>query len=96
MASETLQNIRDSLEPGVQVRDLTARQAEVLAYILQCWMSGFLPTIREMCEQFDIRSPHGIVCHLNVLKAKGYLEESENAKSGLILADKAIELAIGK
>lgn len=94
MATKTIQSLRDSLERGVRVNDLTERQAVVLTYILQCWMSGFLPTVREICTELDIASTNGVAGHLHALRVKEYLLEGEDAKSGLMLSDKALELVL--
>lgn len=92
MATKVIQGIRDKLERGVRTNDLTPRQAEILSYVLQCWMSGFLPTIREIGAEHDISSPNGVSCHLHALRSKGYLEEVDGG--GLMLADKALELVL--
>lgn len=94
MATKTIQTLRDSLDGGVRPRDLTERQSEVLTYILQCWMSGFLPTVREIGSELGINSTNGVSGHLRALITKEYLMEAEDAKSGLMLADKALELVI--
>jgi hypothetical protein len=93
MADKNLQKIRDRLEAGVVPAELTATQAAVLTYVLQCWMSGFLPTYRELCSQFGWSSPNAAVSHTRALERKGYLE-SEDSKSGLILSDKSLTLAL--
>lgn len=93
MAAKTIQAIRDSLERGVAAADLAPQQAAVLCYVLQCWMSGFIPTYRGICDEFGYKSPNAALTHLRALQRKGYVEELEE-KSSLMLSDKAIELAI--
>ena len=53
---------------------LTVRQEEILRYIARhVDINGFQPSIRELGEQFSIRSPNGVVCHLKAMEKKGYL-----------------------
>ncbi|MBK8479642.1 MAG: transcriptional repressor LexA [Proteobacteria bacterium] len=60
-------------EPGRGA--LTARQAQVLAYIGECIEArGFPPTLREIGERLSIRSTNGVNDHLRALERKGYLE----------------------
>lgn len=93
MATQEIQCRRDKLEEPLVLRGLTPRQADILRYILQCWLSGFLPTIREIADEHGIRSPNGVVCHLRALRMRGYLEDV-GEKSGLVLTDKSLELAM--
>ncbi len=93
MATKTIQSIRDSLECGISTDDLTERQSEVLTYILQCWMSGYIPTYREVSDVFEFSSPNAAVTHTRALEHKGYLEAAEG-KSSLWLTDKALELIL--
>lgn len=54
---------------------LTDRQAQVLAWISRYIDDhGYSPTIREMCVALGIRSPNGVVCHLEPLRRKGYID----------------------
>ena len=53
---------------------LTERQQAIYDHIVQhCRSRGYATTIRELCEHFDIRSPNGVMCHLQALRAKGYV-----------------------
>lgn len=92
-ATKKIQSIRDSLESGIETTDLTERQAAILCYILQCWMSGFIPTYRGIGDEFGIASTNGVVGHLKALQRKGYIEELEE-KTSMMLSDKAIRLVI--
>ena len=92
MTKPSIQKLRDKLEDCRLPRELTPRQADVLRYVLQCWMSGFIPSIREIGLEHDISSPNGVVCHLDALRRKGYLEEVDN--TSLMLSDKALELVL--
>ena len=91
--SKQIQTLRDRLEPGVTPADLTERQARVLSYVLQCWLSGFLPTVREICSELGYNSTNAAAGHLAAIKRAGYFLDEE-AASGLILSDKALELVL--
>jgi len=68
---------------------LSPRQIEILRVIEQ-WMAqhGFSPTIREIGQACGIRSPNGVVCHLEVLEKKGLLHRAKTKS-------RAIELSAG-
>lgn len=54
------------------MKPLTKRQAKVLEFIVEfCEDHGFSPTFREIGKRFRIRSPNGVMCHLEALRAKG-------------------------
>lgn len=54
---------------------LPARQQKIYRWIFSETMRrGFQPSGRETSAHFGWRSPHGIVCHLNILKRHGYVE----------------------
>ncbi|HZS36212.1 MAG TPA: transcriptional repressor LexA [Polyangia bacterium] len=57
---------------------LTDRQQAVLDFIsLSIERRGYPPTLREIGEQFGIRSTNGVNDHLKALEKKGYLEREE-------------------
>jgi SOS-response transcriptional repressor LexA len=91
MSTGIIQKIRDELENGVSAPDLTARQAEVLTYILQCWMSGYMATVREVAEEFGFKSPNAVAVNLTAFRKKGYMEDD---KLGMVLTDKALTLVL--
>lgn len=49
---------------------LTARQ-ELILHFIRC--RRIPPTVREIAAEFGIRSPNGVMHHLNVLVRKGYI-----------------------
>lgn len=71
---------------------LTQRQAEILRYILSCWLKGFLPTYEEIGEQFGMVSKNGARVNLKSLERKGCVEMIY--QRGYRLTDKALDLAI--
>ena len=63
-------------------RPLTARQAEVLEFIRA--NSGIYgPAVREIAAQFGIKSPHGVVGHLNALEKKGFIRRRRGIARGI-------------
>ena len=62
--------------------NLTQRQAEVLAFIsANSHLYG--PTVREIAAAFSIRSPNGVICHLEALERKGRIRRTPNAVRGI-------------
>jgi repressor LexA len=72
--------------------DVSPRQQQMLSLMLRCLLSGYLPSYRELCEEMNIASPNGVVCHLKALEGKGYLEIAHN--QGYQLTDKALDLVL--
>lgn len=51
---------------------LTTRQSEIYEFLKEHISSrGYVPSIREIGNHFGIKSPNGVVCHLNALERKG-------------------------
>ena len=72
---------------------LTERQKEVFDMIRSLIMDrGYGPTVREIGEQFGIRSPNGVMCHLRALERKGLIRRSPN-KSRAIELTQAVDRA---
>ena len=58
---------------------LTERQQAIYNHIVQhCRNRGYATTIRELCEHFDIRSPNGVKCHLELMRKKGWITWEPN------------------
>ena len=54
---------------------LTERQREIYDFIQEKIESrGYGPTVREIGEAFDIKSPNGVMCHLKALEKKGLIK----------------------
>jgi repressor LexA len=67
---------------------VTARQAEVLAFIAA--NSGFYgPTVREIAASLGIKSPNGVVCHLDALERKGLIKRTPGIARGIELTEAA-------
>src|SRR5919108_3966641 len=53
---------------------LTERQREIYDFIRSKIESrGYGPTVREIGQGFNIRSPNGVMCHLKALEKKGLI-----------------------
>ena len=64
----------------------TPRQQELYEFIRdQIYERGYGPTVRELCERFDIRSPNGAVAHLKALQKKGFIERKANMSRAIRL-----------
>ena len=62
--------------------DLTARQAEVLAFISEN-SAMFGPTIREIAAAFSFKSPNAVTVHLRALERKGKIRRRPHAARGI-------------
>ena len=77
--------------------ELTDRQKEILQFIVrESEVRGFPPTIREIGEEMDIKSPTGVNDHLKALERKGYLTRGEQQSRSLVPTKRArMVLGIG-
>jgi repressor LexA len=69
-------------------KPLTERQQEILDYIQDYTAAkGFAPSIREICNFFDISSTRGVHRHLETLEEKGRLKRESTPRSIKIIQD---------
>jgi repressor LexA len=67
---------------------LTDRQREIYEFIRSCIFDrGYGPTVRETADQFSIRSPNGVMCHLRALEKKGLISREPNMSRAIQLVD---------
>ncbi len=65
---------------------LTPRQNAIYQFIRKKILSrGYGPTVREIAEHFDIRSPNGVMCHLRALETKGVIARSPHLSRAIRL-----------
>ncbi len=65
---------------------LTDRQQSVYEFIRDKIVNrGYGPTVREIGEQMDIRSPNGVMCHLRALERKGMIKRTANKSRAIEL-----------
>lgn len=71
-------------------KDLTARQREIFDYIKDMILErGRPPSIREIGEQFGIRSTNGVRAVLEALERKGYVKRDRYTSRGIELLKEA-------
>jgi len=69
-----------------ELKPLTAKQQKIFDFIAShIENQGYPPTIRDICRAFDIKSPNGVMCHLNALKAKGKINRNEKLSRGITI-----------
>src|SRR5262245_27169036 len=67
---------------------LTSRQKEIYDFIREKIESrGYGPTVREIGQAFDIKSPNGVMCHLKALEKKRLLTREEHSARAIKLVD---------
>lgn len=71
-----------------QQRPMTHRQRQVLEFIRDRVRDTHCPpTVREICEHFDIRSTNGVRVILEALEKKGHLKRSPRLSRGLTVVE---------
>src|SRR5262249_50828182 len=67
---------------------LTERQREIYEFIRDKIESrGYGPTVREIGQGFDIKSPNGVMCHLKALEKKGLIKRETFSARAIQLVD---------
>lgn len=65
---------------------LTKRQKMVYEFLRDKIRNrGYGPTVREIGERFEIRSPNGVMCHLKALEKKGLIKREPNMSRAIRL-----------
>ena len=68
--------------------NLTDRQREIYLFIERMVnVRGYPPTVREIGNQFEIKSPNGVMCHLKALQKKGLISREPNMSRAIQLSD---------
>jgi len=61
---------------------LTKKQQAIYNFIRKhIEEKGFPPAIRDICTEFGISSPNGVMCHLKALETKGYINRVQKHKN---------------
>ncbi len=69
--------------------NLTPRQREIYEFVKDNIMNrGYGPTVREIGDEFGIKSPNGVMCHLKALEKKGLITREPNLSRAIQLSDK--------
>ncbi|QDU37921.1 LexA repressor [Maioricimonas rarisocia] len=67
---------------------LTRRQQEIYEFIEDKILNrGYGPTVREIGNAFEIRSPNGVMCHLKALERKGLITREQHMSRAIQLTD---------
>jgi repressor LexA len=67
---------------------LTSRQKEIYEFIREKIQGrGYGPTVREIGNQFGIRSPNGVMCHLKALQKKGLIHREPHMSRAIQMLD---------
>lgn len=76
---------------------LTPRQREIYEFIRSKIQGrGYGPTVREIGNQFDIKSPNGVMCHLKALQKKGLIHREANMSRAIQLLQDPVSLPRGE
>jgi repressor LexA len=68
---------------------LTSRQREIYEFIREkIEKRGYPPTVREIGDAFEIKSPNGVMCHLNALVKKGLIDRAKQSARAIQLIDR--------
>ena len=71
---------------------LTPRQLSVYEFIRDKILDrGYGPTVREIADVFDIKSPNGVMGHLRALEKKGLILRDRNKSRAIELTAEALE-----
>ncbi|AMV28401.1 LexA repressor [Gemmata sp. SH-PL17] len=63
---------------------LTDRQEAIYNFIRKhIEDKGFPPAIRDICTEFGISSPNGVMCHLKALQSKGYIQRIQKGENSV-------------
>ena len=74
----------------IKAQRLTDRQQAVYDMIRGLIVRrGYGPTVREIGEEFGIKSPNGVMCHLKALERKGLIIRSPNKSRAIELTQAA-------
>lgn len=76
-------------------RPLTKQQQVCYDFIRDCIVSrGYGPTVREIGEYMNIKSPNGVMCHLKALEKKSMIRRAANRSRAIELTE-PISQAVG-
>ena len=74
---------------NTKLATLTARQRDIYEFLKDKIMNrGYGPTVREIGNEFGIRSPNGVMCHLKALEKKRMITREAHMSRAIQLQDK--------
>jgi repressor LexA len=69
-------------------QSLTSRQQEIYDFLRDKIVTrGYGPTVREIGQQFEIKSPNGVMCHLKALEKKGMISRESHMSRAIQLSN---------
>jgi repressor LexA len=76
------------MKNGTAKPALTSRQQEIYDFLKDKIVNrGYGPTVREIGNQFGIRSPNGVMCHLKALEKKGLITRESHMSRAIQLTE---------
>src|SRR5438876_10954575 len=67
---------------------LTLKQRQIYSFIRgKIQGRGYPPTVREIGNEFGIKSPNGVMCHLKALQKKGLIHREPNMSRAIQLLE---------
>lgn len=76
-------------------KPLTQRQQQILSYIDKYTEeNGYTPTVREIAEHLQMKSPSSVHYQLNILEKAGYIKRSTNKDRSIRMKDTAPGLPV--
>src|SRR6185369_2101181 len=72
------------------MQQLTERQREIWEFIQAQQQEGLTPTLRDIAAHFRFSSPNAAQCHVQALRAKGYLKHSPGRARSLQVVDPSV------
>ena len=77
------------MSESVKLSTLTPRQRDIYEFLKDKILNrGYGPTVREIGNEFGIRSPNGVMCHLKALEKKGLISRESHMSRAIQLSDK--------
>jgi repressor LexA len=77
------------MSEATKLSTLTPRQRDIYEFLKDKILNrGYGPTVREIGNEFGIRSPNGVMCHLKALEKKGLISRESHMSRAIQLSDK--------
>jgi repressor LexA len=77
------------MSESTKLATLTPRQRDIFEFLKDKILNrGYSPTVREIGNEFGIRSPNGVMCHLKALEKKGLISRESHMSRAIQLSDK--------
>ena len=74
--------------------NLSDKQTEILEYIKNYILShGYPPSVRDICDGVNLKSPSSVHHHLSVLEEKGFINKSETSARSIEIIDPDFNLS---